>query len=174
MNLTKEDELYGLITNIQKYTIHDGPGIRTEIFFKGCPLKCLWCSNPEGLSPRQQIGVYPTKCIGISKCTICLKECPEGKNTPILTRDDCLLEVNEIPECTSCYRCAENCPSGAIMVWGKKMTVPELMKIILEDRSFYIKSGGRRNPFGGRGDASMGIRRTFIKRVQRCFDKHMC
>ncbi len=149
MNLNKENEPHGLVTNIQKYTIHDGPGIRTEIFFKGCPLRCLWCSNPEGLSPGRQIGVYPTKCIGISKCSLCLNACPEGENTPIQTHDDCLTAIREIPECTDCYRCADSCPSGAIMIWGKKMTVPELMKTILEDRSFYIKTGGGVTLSGG-------------------------
>ena len=149
MKLTENAEPFGLVTNIQKYTIHDGPGIRTEIFFKGCPLRCLWCSNPEGLSPGRQIGVYPTKCIGFSKCSLCLNACPEGNNTPIRIGDDFLLEIHERPECTDCYQCADACPSGAIMVWGKKMSVPELMKIILEDRSFYIKTGGGVTRSGG-------------------------
>ena len=149
MNLTKADEPYGLITNIQKYTIHDGPGIRTEIFFKGCPLKCLWCSNPEGLSSGRQVGVYPAKCIANSNCSLCLTACPEGSNTPIRTCDDHLLEIHENPECADCYLCADACPSGAIMIWGKRMTVAELMKIILEDRSFYIKTGGGVTLSGG-------------------------
>ncbi|MGD9162141.1 MAG: glycyl-radical enzyme activating protein [Desulfobacteraceae bacterium] len=149
MRLTKDGEPYGLITNIQKYTIHDGPGIRTELFFKGCPLRCLWCSNPEGLSPKQQIGVYPFKCIGMSKCSLCIKACPEGDNSPIKFQDDLLLKVDEIPECTDCLKCADECPSRAIMIWGDRMTVPELMKIILQDRSFYIKTGGGVTLSGG-------------------------
>jgi pyruvate formate lyase activating enzyme len=149
MKPPKTGEPYGLVTHIQKYTIHDGPGIRTEIFFKGCPLRCLWCSNPEGLSPRRQIGVYPSKCIGNSNCSLCLKACPEGKNTPIRTHDDHLLEVHEIPECTDCYTCAHECPSRAIMIWGTKMTVSELMKTILDERSFYIKTGGGVTLSGG-------------------------
>jgi pyruvate formate lyase activating enzyme len=149
MKLTEEGEPYGLITNIQKYTIHDGPGIRTEIFFKGCPLHCIWCSNPEGLSAEQQIGVYPSKCIGNSKCSLCINSCPKGADTPIKTGNDHLLGLQEIPECKDCHRCAEECPSRAIMVWGKKMTVPELMKVILADRSFYIKTGGGVTLSGG-------------------------
>ena len=149
MKLTKAGEPYGLITNIQKYTIHDGPGIRTEIFFKGCPLRCLWCSNPEGLSPGPQIGVYPSKCIGNSKCSICLKACPQGANSPIRTSDDHLLRVDDTRECADCFICADECPANAIMIWGKKMTVPELMKIILQDRNFYIKTGGGVTLSGG-------------------------
>ena len=149
MKLTKDSEPYGIVTNIQKYTIHDGPGIRTEIFFKGCPLRCLWCSNPEGLSPEQQIGAYPSKCIGNSKCSICLKACPESVNSPIRTSDDHLLKVEETQGCADCFVCADECPSMAIMTWGKKMTVPELMKIILQDRSFYLKTGGGVTLSGG-------------------------
>ena len=149
MRFTKDGEPYALVTNIQKYTIHDGPGIRTEIFFKGCPLRCLWCSNPEGLSPDQQIGVYPSKCIGNSTCSICIKACPEGENTPIHTCDDHLVEVHKIAGCADCFICADECPARAIMVWGQKMTVQELMKIILQDRNFYIKTGGGVTLSGG-------------------------
>ena len=65
-----------LVTNIQKYTIHDGPGIRTEIFFSGCPLRCLWCSNPEALDTNPRIGVYPAKCLTLDKCGACIRACP--------------------------------------------------------------------------------------------------
>jgi pyruvate formate lyase activating enzyme len=148
-NHAQKDEPFGLITNIQKYTIHDGPGIRTEIFFKGCPLSCIWCSNPEGLSPKKQIGIYPSKCIGNSKCSMCIKSCPQGANSPIHTDNDHLQIINESPECEDCFICAEECPSRAIMIWGKKMTVPELMKIILEDRNFYLRTGGGVTLSGG-------------------------
>jgi pyruvate formate lyase activating enzyme len=149
MHITDNSQLIGLITNIQKYTIHDGPGIRTEIFFKGCPLRCLWCSNPEGLNPKQQIGVYPSKCIGNSKCFYCLKSCPLGINSPIKTQDDHILTIKEIQECGDCFKCADECPSRAIMIWGKPMTLPELMEIILEDRNFYLKTGGGVTLSGG-------------------------
>jgi pyruvate formate lyase activating enzyme len=149
MKLKKDDEPYGLITSIQRYTIHDGPGIRTEIFFKGCPLRCLWCSNPEGLFPSRQIGVYPTKCIGNSKCSLCIKACPDGENSPIKSCDDHLFKVDATPECLDCFKCANECPSNAIMVWGKIYTIPELMTIILKDRNFYLKTGGGVTLSGG-------------------------
>ncbi len=149
MKFTKDGEPYGLITNIQRYTIHDGPGIRTEIFFKGCPLRCQWCSNPEGLSPDPQIGVYPTKCIGNSKCSFCINACPEVANSPIKTCDDHLLKVDETLKCVDCFKCADECPANAIMIWGKRYTLPELMKIILKDRNFYLKTGGGVTLSGG-------------------------
>jgi pyruvate formate lyase activating enzyme len=112
-------------------------------------LRCKWCSNPEGLSAKQQIGVYPSKCIGNSKCSLCIKSCPLKAATPIRTQDDHLVIVDEIENCNDCYICAEECPARAIMIWGKKMTVPELMKIILEDRNFYLKTGGGVTLSGG-------------------------
>ena len=72
------EELKGNVFNIQRYTIHDGPGIRTEVFLKGCPLSCKWCSNPEGLYPHSELGVYPSKCIGKDVCGDCIKACPLG------------------------------------------------------------------------------------------------
>ncbi len=127
---------YGIITNIQKYTIHDGPGIRTEIFFKGCPLHCLWCSNPEDMESRSQLGFYPTKCIGTEHCGWCRKACPappENRHVSVLFPSQ---------QCSSCLRCAEVCPSGAIKLWGKRYTVQQLMDEILKDMAFYERSGG--------------------------------
>ena len=68
----------GIVFNVQRFTIHDGPGMRTELFLKGCPLRCKWCSNPESLVGYVQPGVYKTKCIGYKKCGFCEKACPEG------------------------------------------------------------------------------------------------
>ena len=68
----------GIVFNVQRYTIHDGPGLRTELFLKGCPLRCRWCSNPEGLLRQPQVGVYRTKCIGRRACGSCVEACPQG------------------------------------------------------------------------------------------------
>lgn len=134
--------LVGYITDIQRYTIHDGPGIRTEIFFKGCPLHCRWCSNPETIHPGQQLGVYPKKCISLEKCGLCRKACPLGENSPIQFSEGALQPIVMTGQCAGCLACADACPAEAIAVWGKKMTVEELMKVILADRSFYARSGG--------------------------------
>ena len=135
----------GLVTNIQRYTIHDGPGIRTEIFFKGCNLHCLWCSNPETIDPRRQIGVYPKKCVG---CGSCVEVCPQG-GSPIEFGPGGLVAVHMTDQCRGCFRCADECPGRAIMVWGDPMTVEDLMTIIEKDRSFYEQSGGGVTLSGG-------------------------
>jgi pyruvate formate lyase activating enzyme len=139
----KSGEPSGLVYNIQKYTIHDGPGIRTEIFFKGCPLSCLWCSNPEGMRPEPEIGVYPVRCMSLEKCGWCRKACPRQEASPIaFDGDGVLTRVAQDDYCGGCLKCAEVCPGRAIMVWGRDMTIPELMAIIEEDRSFYERGGG--------------------------------
>ena len=142
LHYNKNGEPCGLVTNIQKYTIHDGPGIRTEIFFKGCNMRCLWCSNPETLSAQAQLGVYPAKCLGRDKCAFCVKHCPR-QGTPITFDKDGLLQaVHTDTDCADCMRCADVCPSRAIKTWGEWMTVAQLMKVIEEDRSFYQRTGG--------------------------------
>ncbi len=134
---------YGIISNIQKYTIHDGPGIRTEIFFKGCSLRCLWCSNPEGLEVGPELGFYPGKCLGEADCGWCRRSCPHPPpGGHVSARFD-------TAQCRGCLRCADVCPSGAIKLWGKRYTVPQLMAEIEKDRSFYEKSGGGVTLSGG-------------------------
>lgn len=134
---------YGIITNIQKYTIHDGPGIRTEIFFKGCTLSCPWCSNPEGIEAGQELGFYPAKCLGEDKCGFCKKVCP---NPPSERHVSVMFKSRA---CKSCLKCADICPSRAIKLWGRKVTVSELMDIIMKDYSFYERSGGGVTLSGG-------------------------
>lgn len=134
---------HGIVTNIQKYTIHDGPGIRTEIFFKGCSLRCLWCSNPEGLNAFSEPGFYPSKCLGIDKCGYCRKVCPD----PPANAHVCTKFKSE--ECRKCLKCADICPASAIKLWGKSYTVGDLMDIIMKDYCFYERSGGGVTLSGG-------------------------
>ncbi|MDR1821592.1 MAG: glycyl-radical enzyme activating protein, partial [Oscillospiraceae bacterium] len=146
---TKNDKPAGLVTNIQKYTIHDGPGIRTEVFFSGCSLSCIWCSNPETIAPGRKFGIYPNKCIGRGKCSWCVKACPIG-GTPILFDGEGVLSgISPAAQCADCFRCADDCPSRAIKVWGELYTVSELMEIIRQDRSFYDRTGGGVTLSGG-------------------------
>lgn len=138
-----------LVSNIQRYTIHDGPGIRTELFFTGCTMGCLWCSNPETIAFKPQIGVYPHKCLSLEKCGHCLKACPE-KGGPLQFDENGVLKgIRMTDTCYNCFKCTDICPPRALKRWGELMTVPEMMKAILEDKSFYQRTGGGVTLSGG-------------------------
>ena len=138
----------GLVCNIQGYTIHDGPGIRTEIFLLGCPMKCLWCSNPETQPMLPQLGIYPSKCLGEKVCGYCKKDCP-GENVLHFGPDGRISAIDNSAACAACLRCVSACPADAIKLWGKRMSVDELMTVILKDRSYYEKTGGGVTVSGG-------------------------
>ena len=130
----------GIVFNIQRFTVHDGPGIRTEVFLKGCPMHCKWCSNPESISPKRQLGFYPAKCIGKDKCGYCLKACPKG-GAPLEFNEDGIVIGSNL-QCLSCMKCTEACFTHAIKAWGDIMTVDQVMEAIMEDEIYYKKSGG--------------------------------
>jgi len=124
----------GKIFNIQHYSIHDGPGIRTTVFFKGCPLNCWWCHNPESMEIKNQIVYRDHKCIG---CGDCIDLCPAKA---LSFGEKGVIRNNEL--CTLCGRCGEKCPTNAIEMVGKDSTVLEIMKEIEKDKVFYDESGG--------------------------------
>jgi len=131
----------GLVFNIQRFSIHDGPGIRTTVFLKGCPLHCFWCHNPEGMRPRQEIQFYPARCI---MCGECVLACQQGAH---ILRDGVVTYDREL--CTQCGRCVESCPAEAVELAGKEMTVDQVMQEVLADRPFYETSGGGMTISGG-------------------------
>lgn len=131
----------GLVFNIQKYSLHDGPGIRSTVFLKGCSLCCAWCHNPESISARQEIVVVDNRCV---VCGECREACPIGE---MIAGDGALPPRNE--ECILCAACVEACPTGARQMIGQKMSVAEVLKEVLKDRVFYDDSGGGVTISGG-------------------------
>ncbi|MGL5098553.1 MAG: (2S)-3-sulfopropanediol dehydratase activating enzyme [Fusobacteriaceae bacterium] len=136
----------GVVFNIQSFTIHDGPGIRTEIFLKGCPLRCDWCGNPESLKRHREPGIFTSKCISENKCGSCKSVCPD--KTMLEFKNGKLTSIDR-EKCNNCMACAKECPADAIREWGKLMSVDECMKEILKDKSYYERSGGGVTVSGG-------------------------
>lgn len=127
------------IMDIKRFAVHDGDGIRTTIFFKGCPLRCVWCHNPEGELRQTQLSYNEHKCTSCGSCQNLCKanQIVEGKH--IFDRD----------ACTLCGACEQVCPSGCFRIYGKTYTVDQLLEIILEDKDFYEASGGGVTLSGG-------------------------
>ncbi|PID42065.1 MAG: radical SAM protein [Proteobacteria bacterium] len=123
-----------MIFDIKRYSINDGPGIRTTVFFKGCPLRCAWCHNPESISAKPQKMYYESKCIG---CRECVTACPE--NACQLTEKGI---VTDLQRCTSCGICAEVCPTLATEMSGRIATVAEILEQVEKDRPFFEESHG--------------------------------
>ena len=131
----------GTLFDIQRFAVHDGPGIRTTVFFKGCNNRCAWCHNPESLIVRPQIEFYPTRCIGCGKC---FTACPNGAH--VLKDGE---HVIDRARCTGCGLCADTCYATALTKKGYTATVDEVMETILADKPYYESSGGGVTLSGG-------------------------
>ena len=130
-----------MIFNIQKFCVNDGPGIRTTVFMKGCPLNCLWCHNPESKQCRPELLYDRHRCV---LCGRCQAVCPEGSHEVLSDR-----HIFDRVRCTVCGKCADVCPSGALEVAGYTATVDDVMKKVLRDQPFYDRSGGGLTLSGG-------------------------
>lgn len=128
------EKYYGTVFNIQHYCIHDGPGIRTGVFLKGCPLRCHWCANPESQLIHPQIFWDERKC---TLCGTCIESCP----VQALSKNGSGIHI-DTQKCNGCGRCADSCPTAARTVTGKRMSVEEVMSEVLEDKLFMGIDGG--------------------------------
>ena len=130
-----------LITDIQRFSLNDGPGIRTTVFFKGCNMRCAWCHNPETLSTDQDLMFYPQRCIGCGKC---FSACPVGAH-----KVENGVHVIDRTVCQKCGKCAAVCYAEALVMSGREMTVDEIMSEIRQDKAYYEASGGGVTLSGG-------------------------
>jgi len=156
----------GLIFNIQRYSTEDGPGIRTTVFFQGCPLSCLWCSNPESQLHKPQMLYFDNTCV---KCYSCVEVCPTGANQK---KEDGSLWVDR-DLCTGCGACVKVCLANARSVSGNWMTVSEVFDIVNKDSLYYANSGGGITLGGGECTSQP---KFALELLSRCYDRgiHTC
>lgn len=138
----------GFIFNVQRYCIHDGPGIRTTVFLQGCPLRCVWCSNPESQQDAPQLGFLPSLCTGCGKCA---SVCPHGAiSRSRLDHDDVHDNIRiDRNLCINCGACEKACYPGALRMYGRTLSVEEVFGEVKRDLPFYLRSGGGVTLSGG-------------------------
>ncbi|OXS27795.1 MAG: choline TMA-lyase-activating enzyme [Desulfovibrio sp. MES5] len=132
------------IFNIQKYNMYDGPGIRTLVFFKGCPLRCRWCSNPESQTRRYEVMFKKDVCIN---CGACVAVCPVGIHS--MTNAGACHVVDRTKDCINCGKCVHACPEAALAIAGEQKGISELLEVVEQDWLFYENSGGGVTVGGG-------------------------
>ena len=148
----------GLVLEIQRLSTEDGPGIRTTVFFKGCPLNCTWCHNPESISPRRQLSWFETRCIGCRSCMdTCRNHALSGSPSGI---------VIDRGKCISCGECAEACPSTAMVLMGEEWSVEDLVSETIKDNAYFEKSGGGITVSGGEPTMQTGFVEAYLRRLR--------
>jgi len=158
-------ELKGIVFDIMKFAIHDGPGIRTNVFLKGCPLNCLWCHNPESQSSNSEISYVSEKCIA---CGYCIHACPNRCHELVLNE-----HLFNRSECVRCGLCSEKCPTQALEIIGKKMSVTEVIDEVMKDKSFYDNTGGGVTFSGGEPMFQFEFTLELLKKAKEC-GLHVC
>ncbi len=131
----------GTITDIERFSLNDGPGIRTTVFFKGCPLNCVWCHNPESKSPRPHLSYNAEACVGCGKCA---EVCPNGVHSFAEG-----VHAVAFSGCGACGKCVGVCPAKALKTYGCEASAEDVMRVVLRDRAYYETSGGGLTVSGG-------------------------
>ena len=149
----------GIVFNVQKFSIHDGPGVRTTVFLKGCPLRCQWCANPESQLPQTQILYDEKKCL---HCRHCVSVCPERA---LAMEADQRIHV-DFQRCNGCLACVRECPGKALTQEGERKSVEELVSECLQDRAFYEESGGGVTISGGEGMSQPDFAEALVRALR--------
>lgn len=153
----------GYVFNIQHYSLHDGPGIRTIVFLKGCPLRCKWCSNPESQVFHPEISFNKSKCMGIDHCSLCVDAC----HVQAIETTNHQITMNRA-KCDNCQQCAAVCAANALNTYGQIITVDQILNIVEKDSSFYSRSRGGLTLSGGeplaQGEFALSILKEAKKR----------
>jgi len=155
----------GLVFDIQRFSLFDGPGIRTAVFLKGCPLDCLWCHNPESKSGCPEILYASEKCV---LCGQCQAACPQRCH-----RVDPAAHLLDRQACTQCGLCAKACPFGALSIIGRRTTVAQALEEALRDRAFYAASGGGVTLSGGEPLSQPAFSLAFLREA-KALGLHTC
>ena len=159
----------GLVYDIQGYSVHDGPGIRTTVFLKGCPLSCPWCHSPESQSFKPQVCLKKTSCMGLDACSHCLDACAVGAlQAPGETSEAAKAAPSfHHSKCTDCGACVDACPPKALYVCGRSYTVEEALTRVLRDRPFYEASGGGVTLSGGEPLCQPDFAESFLRSCKK-------
>lgn len=147
----------GVVLDIQRFSLHDGPGIRTLVFLKGCPLRCDWCQNPESQERMPVVGFYAARCKGFMECA---KACAHNAVRTSGHRID-------YARCDSCFACVDACPTGALKQLGRQMTSEEIMESVLTDRIYFAQSGGGLTVSGGEPLVQPGLVNDLFHQARR-------
>ena len=147
-----------VITDIKRFAVHDGPGIRTTFFLKGCPLKCIWCHNPEAIAFPPVMACYPHRCID---CGSCVPVCKSGAQIMADGKHQLLME-----KCTACGACETECLGNALKLYGRSIDLDEAVSIALEDADFYRESGGGVTVSGGEPLMQSRFTLAFLKALK--------
>lgn len=149
----------GIVFNIQKFSIHDGPGVRTSVFLKGCPLRCKWCSNPESQRYEPQILYHSTECVHCKKCVV---SCPEQAIS-----EDAGGRIHiDFAKCGGCLTCVRGCPGRALTCEGEAKTADEVFEVCMQDLDFYEESGGGVTISGGEGMMQPDFAEALLRRLK--------